>query len=161
MSRVSRHPGAALVLMAGILSACQPANPPAAADSGTDAAAIRNEANAWFKAIADKDLDKTLSFYAPDARYLSAGRPPAVTPEARRKLWVEDFATPGFSSDEATTRIEVAHSQDLAYQEGTYASNEQDASGKAIRLTGKFVVVWKKQADGQWRAIIDIDNADQ
>jgi len=143
------------------LAACQPSQSPAPADSSTEAdtASIRSEADAWFKAIAAKDLEKTLSFYASDAQYLSAGRPAATTPEARRKLWVEDYATPGFSSDEVTTRIEVARSRDLAYQRGTYVSTIRNEQGQMTKSTGKFVVVWKKQ-DGRWKAIIDMDNAD-
>lgn len=153
-------------LLIAALSACQPHAPPPADSAATDStseetASIRAEANAWFKAIADKDLEKTLSFYAPDAQYLSAGRPAATTAEQRRKLWVEDYATPGFSSDEVTTQIEVARSKDLAYQRGTYVSGMQNAEGQITQSTGKFVVVWKKQSDGKWRAIIDIDNADQ
>jgi ketosteroid isomerase-like protein len=144
------------------LAACQPSQSPATADSNTDvdSASIRSEADAWFKAIAAKDLEKTLSFYASDAQYLSAGRPAAATPESRRKLWVEDYATPGFSSDEVTTQIEVARSKDLAYQRGTYVSTMQNEKGQMTKSTGKFVVVWKKQ-DGRWQAIIDMDNTDQ
>jgi ketosteroid isomerase-like protein len=144
------------------LAACQPSQGPATADSNTeaDSASIRSEADAWFKAIAAKDLEKTLSFYASDAQYLSAGRPAATTAEARRKLWVEDYATPGFSSDEVTTQIEVARSKELAYQRGTYVSTVQNEQGQLTKSTGKFVVVWKKQGD-QWKAIIDMDNTDE
>jgi ketosteroid isomerase-like protein len=161
-----RRPGwrprfAAPVLLAG-LAACHPG--PAAVDKAAIAAetrAIQAAANAWFKAIEEKDLDKTLSFYAADAEYLSAGRPAASTEEGRRKLWIEDYASPGIASEEATSRIEVAASCDLAYQRGTYVVSGVDAQGKSSKSTGKFVVVWKKQASGQWKAIIDIDNADQ
>ena len=152
---------ASLLLIA--LTACKPEQSPAAADSGMEAdkASIRSEAEAWFKAIDAKDLEKTLSFYASDAQYLSAGRPAATAADARRKLWIEDFGTPGFSSDEATTQIEVARSGDLAYQRGTYVSTMQNERSQLTKSTGKFVVVWKKQSDGRWKAIIDIDNADQ
>jgi ketosteroid isomerase-like protein len=143
------------------LAACQPKPGPAPADIEAESQAIRSEANAWFEAIARKDLEKTLSFYAADARYLSGGRPAASTADERRRLWVEDFATPGFSSDESTTAIEVAGSGDLAYQVGTYVLGAEDAQGKPTRSTGKFVVIWKKQSDGKWKAIVDIDNADQ
>ena len=112
-------------------------------------------ANDWFKAIAAKDLEKTLSFYTPDAQYLSAGRPAAVTPDERRKLWVEDYGTPGFASEEATTRIEVARSGELAYQRGTYVSRGRNDKGEIGTSTGKFLVVWKKQASGGWKAIIE------
>ena len=124
-------------------------------------------ATAWphvkpiFQAIAAKDLEKTLSFYAPDARYLSAGRPAAATPQERRKLWMEDYGLPGFSSDEATTEIEVARSGELAFQRGTYVSTAQTEQGKILRSTGKFLVIWKKTPTGGWQAIVDIDNADQ
>jgi ketosteroid isomerase-like protein len=144
-------------------SACQRTCGPDAAHSNVDAeaAAIQSVATEWFKAIAAKDLERTLSFYAPDAQYLAEGRPAASTPEERRKLWVEDYATPGFSSDEATTKIEVARSGELAYQRGTYLSKAQNEQGRLTATTGKFLVVWRKQTSGDWKAIIDIDNADQ
>jgi ketosteroid isomerase-like protein len=151
---------APLLLVA--LVACQPKRGPVGTvNIEAESESIRSAADAWSKAIGDKDLEKTLSFYAPDAEYLSAGRPAASTADARRRLWVEDYATPGFSSDETTTKIEVARSGDLAYQRGTYMLSAQDGQGKLTHSTGKFVVVWKKQGDGKWQAIIDIDNPDQ
>ncbi len=152
---------AAPLLLAGLV-ACHPApTPPDKAAIEADTQAIQAAARDWFKAIEAKDLEKTLSFYATDAEYLSAGRAAVSTEEGRRKLWIEDYASPGFASEEATTRIEVAASGDLAYQSGTYVGSGQDAQGRPTKSTGKFVVVWKKQASGQWKAIIDIDNADQ
>jgi ketosteroid isomerase-like protein len=149
------------LLLAGLV-ACHPHRAPAdSANAEADSESIRTQATAWFQAIAEKDLEKTLSFYASDAQYLAAGRPAASTAEERRRYWTEDYATPGFSSDEKTTKIEVAESRDLAYQRGTYVLRVQDGRGKLTQSTGKFVVVWKKQSDGTWKAIIDIDNADQ
>jgi ketosteroid isomerase-like protein len=179
MKLTSRSLGLAALLV-NALTACNPERSPVAADSSVgadaahsadsadsadsvvaaDTASIRSEAQAWFKAIDAKDLEKTLSFYASDAQYLSAGRPAATTADERRKLWIEDFGTPGFSSEEATTQIEVARSRDLAYQRGTYVATMQNERGQMTKSTGKFVVVWKKQSDGRWKAIIDIDNAD-
>jgi ketosteroid isomerase-like protein len=74
---------------------------------------------------------------------------------------VEDYATPGFSSEEATAMIEVAQSGELAYQRGTYFSKAQIDQQKMNVTTGKFLVIWRKQSSGEWKAIIDIDNADQ
>jgi ketosteroid isomerase-like protein len=162
MGRRLHLPLIALSLSVAGLSACQRTCGPAAAHADVDAetAAIQSLATEWFKAIAAKDLEKTLSFYAPDAQYLSSGRPAAWTPEQRRKLWVDDYATPGFSSEEATAKIEVAQSGELAYQRGTYLSKVQNEQQRVIATTGKFLVVWRKRA-GEWKAIIDIDNADQ
>ena len=68
---------------------------------------------------------------------------------------------PGFSSTESTAAIEVARSGDLAFQRGTYTSTQTDAAGKVTTSTGKFLVVWKKGPAGTWKAIVDMDNADQ
>jgi len=38
------------------------------------------------------------------------------------------------------------------------AANDKGEIGSS---TGKFLVVWKKQASGGWKAIIDIENSDQ
>jgi ketosteroid isomerase-like protein len=38
---------------------------------------------------------------------------------------------------------------------------KNDAGGKPVTTKGKYVVVWKKQADGKWKVIEDIDNPDQ
>ncbi len=159
-TKVLRWSCMAPLLVAG-LAACHPNPGPGTANIEAESRSIQSEANAWFEAIAKKDLEKTLSFYAADAQYLSAGRPAASTANERRRLWVEDFATLGFSSDESTTKIEVAGSGDLAYQRGTYVLGAEDGQGKPTKSTGKFVVIWKKQSDGKWKAIVDIDNADQ
>jgi ketosteroid isomerase-like protein len=35
-----------------------------------------------------------------------------------------------------------------------------DAKGKPITSRGKYATMWKKQADGNWRAVVDISNSD-
>ncbi len=128
------------------------------AATAADEAAIRAQANSWFKAIEAKDLERTLSFYADNAEYLSSNRPAATTAAERRALWVQDYALPGFESQESSDQIEVARSGDLAYQTGKYELTLLDSNGKAVKSSGKWVVVWKKQQDGSWKAIVDIDN---
>lgn len=150
----------ALLLSIG-LAGCQRQPATFAAANDAETAAVRAQADAWFQAISAKDLEKTLSFYASDAHYLSAGRAAASTPDERRSIWIEDYGTPGFASEERTTKIGVARSGDLAYQLGTYTLTTLDKQGIPAHSTGKFVVVWKKQPDGKWKAIADIDNADQ
>ena len=57
--------------------------------------------------------------------------------------------------------MEAARSGDLAYETGTFEESFRDATGKPVRVTGKYVVVWKKQTGGQWKAVVDIFNTDQ
>lgn len=149
---------AIVAAFAMIASGCKPT--PDTSTLATEAAAVHAQAQAWSEAIEDKNLERTLSFYAEDATYLPAGRPSVSTPAKRRALWIADLSLPGFAAHEVTTRIEVARSGDLAYQLGTYTLTLPGPDGQPAVSTGKFVVVWKKQDNGIWKAIVDIDNGD-
>jgi ketosteroid isomerase-like protein len=156
--------GIFLLLAVAVLAACaqQPAQPPAPPDTrAADEAAIKTAAADWGKAAAAKDLDKTLSYYADDASMYPPNMPIATGPEARRKVWSELLATPGMTLSVTTTKVEAARSGDVAYETGTFQESFKDKKGKALNVTGKYVVVWKKQTSGQWKAIADIFNIDQ
>jgi len=57
-------------------------------------------------------------------------------------------------------RVEVARSGDLAYIMGAYTLAMKDSQGNPVNDHGKFVEVWKKQADGKWKVEADIFNSD-
>ena len=38
--------------------------------------------------------------------------------------------------------------------------SSKGSDGKTVAKTGKYVCVWKKEADGKWKAIRDIWNYD-
>jgi ketosteroid isomerase-like protein len=61
----------------------------------------------------------------------------------------------------AATKVEAARSGDLAYEIGTFEESFKDGNGKPVKVVGKYVVVWKKQPTGQWKAIADIFNTNQ
>lgn len=126
-----------------------------------DERAIRALALDWAKAATEKDLDKTLSFYADDASAYPPNAAIATGKEARRKLWKDSFAIPGFALSIVTTKVEVARTGDLGYETGSFHLTTNDKNGKPIVTPGKYVVVWKKQADGTWKAVADIWNADK
>jgi uncharacterized protein (TIGR02246 family) len=126
-----------------------------------DEAAIRAASAAWSEAATARDLDKSLAVYTEDAVQMSPKGPAVHGKDAIRKGWTQMFATPGRGLSFQTTAVEVARSGDLAYETGTYDFVATDQKGKTIDEKGKYVVAWKKQSDGSWKAAVDIDNADQ
>jgi ketosteroid isomerase-like protein len=122
--------------------------------------ALREADVAWSKAAESKDLDKTLSYYSDDATVLPPNAPAATTKEAIRKVWQDMLATPGFVISWKATKVEVAKSGDLGFVSGTYEVTMNDASGKPVSEKGKYVEVWKKQADGKWKCGTDTWNSD-
>ena len=80
--------------------------------------------------------------------------------EAIRKVISDLFAMPGFSVKWQPTKVEAARSGDLGYAWGTYELTANDPKGNPMTDRGKYVEVWKKQADGSWKAIVDTFNSD-
>jgi quercetin dioxygenase-like cupin family protein len=81
---------------------------------------------------------------------------PAITGrDAIKKVYAEMITAPGFSLSWTPTKAEVAASGDIGYTAGTYQLTMGGVAEK-----GKYIAVWKKQADGAWKATEDIFNAD-
>jgi ketosteroid isomerase-like protein len=122
--------------------------------------ALRDADEAWSKAAASKDLDKTVSYYSADASVLPPNAPIATTKEAIKKLWGDLLASPGLVISWKATKVEVAKSGDLGFVSGTYEITMNDASGEPTTDKGKYVEVWEKQADGNWKCGTDTWNSD-
>jgi len=148
-----------LVASLAVLPAC---SPPVQPDTrAADEAAIRVTTTEWAKGAAAKDLEKTLSYYADDASLFPPNAPVITGAEARRKAWTAMLAHTDLALSFATTKVEVARSGDLGYETGTVEESFKDDAGKPVHVTGKYAVVWKKQADGQWKVVVDFFNSDK
>jgi uncharacterized protein (TIGR02246 family) len=122
--------------------------------------ALRDLDAQWSAAAGAKDLDKTVSYYSDDAIVMPPNTSAARTKEAIRSAWKEMLTAPGAAIGWTATKVEAAKSGDLAYVSGTYEETMTDASGKPVKDRGKYVEVWKKQADGTWKVVADIWNSD-
>ena len=132
-----------------------------AAARSSDEVAIRETAAAWSQAAGAKDLDKCVGFYTEDASVLPFNAPIASGKDQIRKVWSQLMSNPGFSLRFGPTKVEVARSADLAYEIGTFDLTLADQAGRSSTSRGKYVVAWKKQANGEWKAAADIFNTDQ
>jgi ketosteroid isomerase-like protein len=154
---------AALVAWMILLPGCNQVTPPPPPPDtrAADEAAIRAASAEWAKVAAAKDLEKTLSYYAEGASMFPPNAPIVTGPEARRKAWTTLLSPAELVFANAATKVEAARSGDLAYETGTFEESFKDEAGKPVRVIGKYVVVWKKQPNGQWKALVDIFNTDQ
>jgi ketosteroid isomerase-like protein len=119
---------------------------------------LRDLDDQWSKAAGAKDVDKTVSYYSEDAVVMPPNAASATTKEAIRALW-KDLLTDANISWK-TKKVEVAQSGDLAFSSGAYEVTLNDPTGKPVNDRGKFLEVWKKQADGKWKCTMDIWNSD-
>lgn len=142
--------------LVALATACQQA-PPNTHDAGL--ASLRQADSAFAHAVAAEDLEATMAFYADDAALLTANAPTTTGRDAIRKAFIDLFASAGFSLDWALTGADVSKSGDLGYTVGTYQMTVPGPKGQLLSDKGKYVTVWKKQADGSWKVVIDIGNS--
>src|SRR5687768_5261126 len=147
-----------LLVLLSFSAACQ--TEPAADTRAADETILRNIDAEWSRAAGAKDIDKTVFYYSDDALVMPSNSPVLQGKAAARAMWQAMFSMPGFGGGWKATKVEVARSGDLAYVTGTYEINETDASGKQKTDKGKYLEVWKKQADGSWKCVADMFNTD-
>jgi ketosteroid isomerase-like protein len=102
-----------------------------------------------------KDINKFMTYWAADATAYPPGMPMITSTDGIRKTFTEMSSPPGFSVQWVPAKAEVSASGDVGYTSGTYQMTMGGATEK-----GKYVTVWKKQSDGQWKVKEDIFNAD-
>jgi uncharacterized protein (TIGR02246 family) len=146
-----------LILLGGCSET--PATPPDT--SAADLKTIKDGEIAWAGYWAHRDLDKIVSLYADNASVLVPNVPIMNGKDAIRAGLKDMVADKNLLFSSTTSAAEVARSGDLAYTQGTYSLTITDSkTKKPVTEIGKYVTVYKKQADGSWKAIEDINNAD-
>ena len=144
-----------------LLSGCSDTPTPPADTSAADQKAIKDGEVAWASDWASKDLDKIVSHYADDASLLVANLPIMKGKDTIRTGLKELLADPNLSLSFTTVSAVTSKSGDLGYTEGTYSmTTSNPKTKKPMTEIGKYVTVYKKQADGSWKAVEGIDNAD-
>ena len=53
------------------------------------------------------------------------------------------------------TDAQMGPSGDMGYTWGHFEGHSKDASGNPVTVTGRYITVWKKQADGHWKVALD------
>lgn len=118
----------------------------------SEKAALAQREREWSQST--KDVNRFMTFVAPNATMYTPGMPALVGSEAIRKFATEMMNTPGVSLSFNSLKTEVAASGDVGYTTGTYTM-----SMGPHKEVGKYVTVWRKEG-GTWMAVEDIFNAD-
>jgi uncharacterized protein (TIGR02246 family) len=98
------------------------------------------------------------SFYAEDAQFLPANHPAIVGRPAIQQALEGLIAAGLHKLILRTDKVEVAG--DFAYGIGKHQMTIKTPAGAEIHDEGKYLVVYRRQQDGQWRAVADIFNSD-
>ena len=125
-----------------------------AADSNVEHA-VRDADEQWSKVAGTKDVDKTVAYYADDALVLPPNTAMVTSKAGIRDFW-KDLMNSLTDISWKTDKVYAAKSGDLALVVGTYELTMKDGT----KDKGKYCELWKKQADGKWKAETDMFSSD-
>ncbi|MEP6995716.1 MAG: DUF4440 domain-containing protein [Acidobacteriota bacterium] len=142
-------------IVAGLLSLLGCASSSSMGDAKAEILRVDRE---WAEAAQAGDVDRTVSFWADDAAVFPPGSPAVVGKSAIREYVTKSFQTPGFSISWKTTDVVVSTGGDVAYTTGTNRVTFNAPDGTRASVDGKAVTVWRRDAKGDWKCVIDIWN---
>ena len=112
----------------------------------------------WSAKVATAPVEDWIDFWAEDAVMMPPGLPP-VRGRAAIRQYVETAANlPGFQIHWEPESVCVSRSGDLAYMIERNVTTFNDSQGNPVTTYGKVVTVWRKEADGSWRNVVDMWN---
>jgi ketosteroid isomerase-like protein len=131
------------------LSASSPVDSPAVE------AAVRKADADWAAAASTPSVDEWMSFYAADAIVLLPNDQVASGKEIVRHTVSRFLAPPHFSVAWRPIEVKVPRSGDLAFLIAAYELRFDDPHGAPVSDRGRRLEIWRKQADGSWKCIVD------
>ena len=136
-------------------SSASASSTPSSADEG---AALMQVSRDWAKAAESRDVERVLSYWADDAIVMPADQPALVGKEAIRGMVQSGFTDSTFSITWEPERAVISQSGDIGYLVEHNRMTFRDPSGRKRTTFGKGVTIWKKDAGGNWKNVVDVFN---
>lgn len=128
----------------------------AATDPAQIEQSIRAQEAQWQKDYAAKDVNALAAHYADDGEIADINAPVVSSDVDRRKELQALISDPNLKLAFSADRVEVASAGDLAYSRGHFTITTTDPkTNKPVDGQGSYLTVYKKQADGSWKATED------
>ena len=146
----------------GLLALTGCSQSPAPDSREAEARALREgEAAAFVKDWGGKDAGRIAAHYTDDGNVIVPNSPMMTGKDAIGTAMKEAMTDPNWSLALQPVQVEVSRGGDLGYTRGTYVLTATDpASQKAVTEKGRFVTIFRKAADGSWKAVQHISNAE-
>jgi ketosteroid isomerase-like protein len=119
---------------------------------------IREGIQAFCEFFNTSQFDKMAQFYSPETTVMLPHRP-AIRGANSLPALFNELKTTGLRG----WRIEpnrIEQFGDIALEYGTYGFLMRQPNGTEAHDNGKYLVVWRRQADGRWLIHADVANSD-
>jgi ketosteroid isomerase-like protein len=119
---------------------------------------LRRDAEWADLASAGKDVEKIVSYWSDDAVLIFPGQPVLEGKAAIRAYVAESLNTPGFKIHWMSEKPVFSPDGKLAYMRGKDELTVPGPNGAPVTVHLRGISIWRLDADGQWRCVVDISN---
>jgi len=128
-------------------------------DPATEQAKLLRRDAEWADlASAGKDVEKIVSYWSDDAVLIFPGQPVLEGKAAIRAYVAESLNTPGFKIHWVSEKPVFSPDGKLAYMRGKDELTVPGPNGAPMTVHLRGISIWRLDADGQWRCVVDISN---
>ena len=151
-----------IIVTLGFLISTSCSQSPAPDNREADARSLRDgEVATFVKDWGGKDVDRIAAHFTNDANLILPNAPIMTGKDAIAAAMRGALSDPNWSLALQPVQVEVSKAGDLGYCRGTYLLTASDLpSKKTATEKGRFVTIFRKEADGSWKAIHEISNAE-
>lgn len=146
------------IVIASVVALTLTLAPATAGAADADRERIAELQQQWVQAVAERDVDAIVGFYAEDAWFLPAGSPAMRGRDAIRDYWEKVLAEPPWRKlTFGPEDIRFRQDGDLAIDVGSSRTVVAEDGTETVRK-GKYLIVWERR-DGEWKVTADAFNA--
>lgn len=92
-------------------------------------------------------------WFAEDGVSLGNGQAPSVGRVAIMKS--ANWSPKDYQLTWTPTEATMGPSGDVGYTWGHFEGHSKDANGNPVTTSGRYITIWRKQADGNWKVVLD------
>lgn len=135
------------------LAGCSPQ-----ADVAAEGERLMQTSREWSQVAQSRDVERILRYWADDAVVIVPGQPERRGKAAIREYLEQGFAVPGFRVSWEPLSATVSEGGDLGYLIERTEVSVSGPDGRPLTQHYRAVTVWRREADGAWRNVVDISS---
>lgn len=128
-------------------------------DPVAEEARLMETSRQWSSAAQSGNIDAIVAYWSDDAAVMMSGLPTFRGKKAIREYVAQSMRVPGFAIRWEPLEAHVSASGDMGYILERSFVTFADPAGKSQTQQLRAVSVWRKQADGKWRNVVDVSNS--
>ena len=142
-----------------VIACAPPPEPPPEIDIDAERTALSEAANRYHEAVQSVDVNTAATLYASDALVLPPNMETKEGTAGVREFLAIVAEMPGFQIRFETPTVVLSKEGGLGYTLADLEFTVNGPDGQPVTSRQRDFHLWKKQADGSWKVVIDIWNS--